>query len=358
MLSTAVASSVFAFVALAMLSVGLRGTGFGGPVVSALWPGMAAITALVLAIVLTAAHASVLAVRMPQQQRESLAAVAAGDVLDERPTRPWSQARYRCRVIGGFGLPLGLLLLGVGRASGGEQLLWAGGLLAAVAGILLVLAAWISRRMRSWHAEVLRARKRRAAATRTAEAPLWSEAAPYQPFEQLREMLHAAPARLVSASVLVGFIGLVALMLFNLGVLGNEAGFAPADLNGEAADAETSAVVGWLLAISAAAFAVALLVALADVVRSVARGTAVDPLELLAHPFAAFGVAGIAVGLAFVLVWPGQVPVGATEDHLAELQQWWWAGAAGIAALAAALVLGVAGAAPRRHGAKRPQGAA
>ena len=354
-LSTAIASSVFAAVALVMLATGLRGTGFGGQVVSALWPGMAAITALLLAVVMVALHAVLLAVRMPAEMRAALAAVsAAGPVSPERPIRAWEQARFRTKMIGGFGLPLGLLLLGVGFAAGDERMLWIGSVGSLVGLALLVLSAWISRRVRRWLADVERVRLRKSYAAGQ-RVHLWREPEPYQPFEQLSEMLHAAPARVVTLLVAVGFAALMLLMLFNLAVLGNEAGYAPADLGSNRPPTDqSSAAVGWILLIAAVAFAMALAVAVVDVVRSAARGGEADPRELLSHPFAAFGAAGIAVGFAFLLVWPGQVPVGSAEIHLEIMRGWWWVGAVGVGSLLIAAVLSVTGAAPSIERSRRP----
>ena len=345
-LSTAIASSVFAFVALTMLSVGLRGTGFGGPVVSALWPGMAAITALLLAVALIAVHAVLLSIRMPAEMRAALAAVrdSSGAALPERPVRPWEQAQFRARSIGGFGLPLGLLLLVVGCGADDVRMLWVGGALSVLGVLLLVLASWVQRRIRLWRAAVDRERVRRSYAAGGAPVRIWSEADPYQPFEQLSELVRAAPAKVVSVCVVLGFAGLVGLVVFNIGGLGNGVGYSPHDLAAPPLrDAGAQSVVQMLLFGIGVAFTLALAVAVSDVVRNVAR-SGEHPLAMLAHPIVGLAVACIAVGFAFVLVWPGQVPLGSTEVHLQAMRAWWALGAGGVVALVVALVFGVAGA--------------
>lgn len=336
-LSTAIVSSAGAFAALTLLSIGLHGTGVGGPVIAELWPGLAAIAGVALAVFLMGVQVFSDALRMPGQMRSALVrAHRSGDESAGYSER-WDRARYRSLVIGGFGTPLGALVIGAGVVGGREHLLWAGCVIAALSLLQLVLAIWIASRIRRWGADL-------AAAIGDSDRQ-GSRRVDYQPFEQLRILLTAAPARIVTVFLVLGFLGLLSLVVFNLAVLGHQAGYSSIALQTGASVPDSDAqVVETIVFVTAVAFGIALLVALIDIVRGMFDAGEAHPLERLAHPLAGIAPACIAIGFAFVLVIPGEIPLGATSDHVDEMQQLIWLGVAGVAMLLLAEVCAGAGA--------------
>ena len=98
------------------------------------------------------------------------------------------------------------------------------------------------------------------------------------------------------------------------------------------------------MTITLVAFGLALAVALIDVARGLFDPGEAHPLERLAHPLAGIAPLFIAVGFAYVLVVPGEMPVGTTTEHVAEMQQLIGLGVAGIAMLVLACVFAAIGA--------------
>ncbi|MGO1609818.1 MAG: hypothetical protein ACTHYY_01935 [Agrococcus casei] len=312
-LSTALASAAGTFAALVLLSMGIHGTGVGSALLSGLWPGMAAIVALSVAVFLMGVQIFVDVIHAPDQTPESR----------ER----WERSRFRSRAIGGFGTPLGLLLVGSGWIGELEHLLWAGAVITLLSLLQLVLSFWITHRIRRWP-DADRAALRK----------------PYEPFEQLRELLTAAPARIVTGFLAIGFVGLGVLVVFNLGVLGNQAGYSGTDFtSAPRVSEEDTAIVETMITVIAIAFALALVVAFGDIVRGFFDGGEAHPLERIAHPLAGIAPALIAVGFAFVLVVPGEIPNEATDAHVQEMSQFVLAGVAGVGVLVLACVFAVAG---------------
>ena len=312
-LSTAAASAAGAFAALVLLSMGVHGTGVGSAVIAGLWPGMAAIAALCIAVFLMGFQIFVDVLRVPDATIE----------LRER----WKRARYRSRIIGAFGTPLGLLLFSSGWIGELEHLLWAGAVITVLSLVQLVLSFWVAHRIRRWHAD------------EPAEPD-----AQYAPFEQLRELLSAAPARIVTAFLAIGFFGLGVLVVFNLGVLGNQAGYSATDFTRPpSVTPDETAIVETLVTVIAVTFALALVVAFGDIIRGFFDDGEAHPLERLAHPLAGIAPACIAVGFAFVLVVPGEIPREATEAHVQEMRQLVWVGVAGVGMLVLSCVFAVLG---------------
>lgn len=345
-LSTAIVSSIGAFAALTLLSIGVHGNVIVSPVVSELWPGLAAIGAVALAVFFMGLQVFANVLRMPEQMRRSLISIQrTGDDAEGRLlASQWESARYRSRVIGGFGTPLGALLLGAGWIGEREHLLWAGGTIAALSVFQLGLSLWVARAIRKWQA--------RAADVMSGYGTLGQsgDTKRYEPFEQLRELLAAGPAKVVTAFVGIGFTGLGVLAVYNLAVLGNQVGYSSAALAGglDVAQGEGS-IIRLMVTIAVIAFGLALVVALIDVVRGLFDPHEAHPLERLAHPLAGIAPACIAVGFAFVLVVPGEMPLGATEAHMIEMRQLIGLGLAGVAMLVLSWLLAAVGAGASRR---------
>ena len=341
-LTTAIVSSAGAFGALTLLSVGVHGNDVGSRVVSELWPGLAAIAAITLAVFLVGLQVFANVLRMPEQMRLALLRMhrtgTAADGLSLQAQ--WESVRYRSRVIGGFGTPLGALVLGSGWIGEREQLIWAGAVITGLSLFQLGLSVWAARAIRTWD-------QRAADAIGAADAQRASRGTRvYQPFEQLRELLAAGPARIVTAFLAIGFVCLGVLAVYNLAVLGNQAGFSSVALDAgvDVAQAEES-IVELIVTITLAAFGLAFAVALIDVVRGLFDPGEAHPLERLAHPLAGIAPLFIAVGFAYVLVVPGEMPVGTTAAHVAEMQQLIGLGVAGVVMLVLACVFAAIGAA-------------